>query len=290
VSRLIAAALIVTACGLAAQQRFTSGVGIVTMNVGVRHNGAPVTGLTAKDFRLTDGGIDQRFEVSLAASRPADITLLIDTSGSMAGTMDEMRAHVRAVANQLGSDDRLRLITFADDVREVFGFRPGRGPLPLESLQAGGWTAMYDALGLAFIHQPAADRGHLIVVFSDAIDSSSTIDLKMLSAMTRRSDAILHAFVEHPRGDVSRRIMPSRDQPPPPPIGAVADLTGGYATFMGADDDVPGAFRQALAEFRRRYVLTYAMPEPIRKGWHEVSVSIQREGIYEVKTRRGYVQ
>ena len=286
---LVAAAILVLA--VHAQQRFTTGVGVVTMNVAVRHNNAPAVGLTAADFQLTDGGIERPIEVSLAGSRPADITLLIDTSGSMDGTMKEMRAHVGDVARQLGPDDRLRLLTFADDVREVFGFRPGTGPLPLDALVAGGWTALYDALGLAFIHHPALDRGHLIVVFSDAVDSSSTIDISLLKELTRRSEAVLHTFVVRPRPlNVSRRVLPSRERPPAPPIGVVADLTGGYATFMDPDDDVPGAFRVALSDFRRRYVLTYAMPEPLRRGWHDVRVTIRREGNFEVRTRQGYVQ
>lgn len=280
-----------TMCTLAAQQRFRSDIGVVTMNVAVRVNNAPATGLTAADFKLVDDGIERRIEMSTAASRPADITLLIDTSSSMDGSMDEMRDHVRDVARQLGPDDRLRLLTFGDDVREVFGFRPGGSTPPLDTLTAGGWTALYDALGLALIHQPAPERGHLIVVFSDGVDSSSTIDLNTLKALTRRSEAVLHTFIDLPRPTtVSRRTLPSRETPPMPPIGAVADLTGGNVTFMGRDDDVPGSFREAITDFRRRYVLSYAMPEPVRAGWHDVKVTIRRDGNYDVRTRRGYIQ
>lgn len=284
-------AVIACVATLPAQQRFISSVGVVTMNVAVRFNGAPAVGLTAADFELRDGEIPQPISVSLAATRPADITLLIDTSSSMDGTMDEMRDHVRDVARQLGRDDRLRLITFGDDVREVFGFRAGDSTPPLETLTAGGWTALYDALGLALIHQPAPERSHLIVVFSDAVDSSSTIDLNMLKELTKRSDAVLHAFVDQPRPTtVSRRTLPSRELPPRPPIGAIADLTGGDVTFMGRDDDVPGGFREALTAFRTRYVLTYAIPEPVHAGWHQVKVTVKRPGNFEVRTRQGYVQ
>ena len=41
---------------LAAQQRFRTGVGVITMNVTVRRNNATAAGLTARDFRLTDYG------------------------------------------------------------------------------------------------------------------------------------------------------------------------------------------------------------------------------------------
>ncbi len=287
----LAATVAVSICGLSAQQRFLSSVGVVTMNVAVRLNGAPARGLTASDFELTDNFIARKVDVSLAASRPADITLLIDTSGSMDGSMEEMRDHVRDVARLLGRDDRLRLLTFGDDVREVFGFRAGDSTPPLDALTAGGWTALYDALGLALIHQPAPERSHLIVVFSDGIDSSSTIDLNTLKELTRRSDAVLQTFIDVPRPTtLSRRALPSRETPPRPPVGVIADLTGGNVTFMGRDDDVPGSFRAALAEFRQRYVLTYAIPEPVQSGWHNVTVTVKRPGNFEVRTRKGYVQ
>jgi VWFA-related protein len=276
---------------MAAQQTFRSGVDLVTMNVAVRRNGAMVTGLTARDFRLTDNGIEQRVEVSVADAVPADISLLIDTSGSMDGTMDDMRAQVRAVAKLLRPDDRLRLLTFAGDVREVFGFRASTDALPLDTLVAGGWTAMHDALSLAFIHQPAPDRSHLIVVFSDAEDSASTVDQPRLAELTRRTDAVLQLFVVAPRRPpASRRAPASRERAPMPPIAEIASLTGGDATLMAANDDVSDGFRKALSEFRRRYVLRYTTDGGRQTGWHEVHVAVTLRGDFEVRTRRGYVQ
>lgn len=274
---------------LAAQQAFKSGVDLVTMNVAVRRNGAMATDLRATDFRLTDNGISQQIDVSVAESMPADISLLIDTSGSMDGTMNEMRAQVRAIAKQLGPDDRLRLLTFSGDVREVFGFRTRTDDLPLDTLVAGGWTAINDALGLAFIHQPAPDRSHLIMVFSDAEDSASTIDLALLNDLTRRTDAVLHFFVVAPQRP-SRRAPINRERPPLPPIASVATLTGGDAVFMSADDDISDGFRTALRDFRRRYVLRYSAQGARQPGWHDVQVIVTKLGDFEVRTRRGYVQ
>jgi len=275
----------------ALRQRFQSSVGLVTMVVAVRQNNVPAAGLTAEDFRVIDNGRLQDIEVSTAESLPIDITLLVDTSGSMDGTMDELRAQVRAVARLLRPDDRLRLLTFAGDVREVFGFRASDGPLPLDSFVAGGWTSLYDALSLALVHQPAPGRGHFIVVFSDALDSASTIDLAMLQQQTRRSEAVLHVFVVSPRPDVIAPRMPAASERPPlPPVNAIADLTGGDTSFMRAGDDIAGSFRQALGDFRRRYVIRYSTQGAAQPGWHEVRVSIWRSGRFEIRTRQGYVQ
>lgn len=292
---LMRACLIAGAAGItthaAAQQRFRSAIDVVTMNVAVRLNGAPVAGLQASDFAVSDDHILQKIEVSAARDMPADITLLIDTSGSMDGTMNEMRDQVRAVARRIGADDRLRLVTFSGQVREVFGFRSGANDLPLDSLAAGGWTALNDALGLALIHQPAPERGHLILVFSDAIDSASTVDQATLEALTRYSEAMMRTFVVLPKPvNVSLRALPSRERPAMPPVGYLSTLTGGEATFMNAGDDISEAFKQALDEFRRRYVIRYTRQGFNHAGWHAVTIQVTREGNFEVRTRRGYVQ
>ena len=272
-----------------ADQTFRSGIALVTMNVAVRQSGAPVRGLQASDFEVTDNGIAQKVELTPMGAMAADITLLVDTSGSMDGTLDQLRNHLREVTTAVRHDDRIRVLTFADDVREVFGFRAGGVAPPLDALAAGGWTSLYDALSLAFIHHPTVDRGHLIVVFTDGIDSSSTIDLGTLRELTRRSEAVLDAFVMIPRPPRSR-AMPSRERPVKPPVGTIADLTGGGTEFIGASDDIPASFRAALDEFRRRYVLRYALPATSAGRWHDVRVTLKRPGSFEVRARQGYVE
>lgn len=235
-SAAIVIACVMCIAGARADQRFRSGVALVTMNVAVRLNGAPVRDLVASDFEVKDNYVRQKVELTPMGAMPADITLLVDTSGSMDGTLEQLRAHMRNVTQAVRHDDRIRFLTFADDVREVFGFRSGGSAPPMDALAAGGWTSLYDALSLAFIHHPASERGHLIVVFSDGIDSSSTIDLATLRELTRRSEAVLDMFVMSPRPTRSR-ALPSRERPEMPPIGAIADLTGGATRFIGATED-----------------------------------------------------
>ncbi|MEI6244831.1 MAG: hypothetical protein WCQ64_07265, partial [Acidobacteriota bacterium] len=100
-----------------ADQTFRSGIALVTMNVAVRQSGSPVRGLQASDFEVTDNGIAQKVELTPMGAMAADITLLVDTSGSMDGTLDQLRKHLREVTTAVRHDDRIRLLTFADDVR-----------------------------------------------------------------------------------------------------------------------------------------------------------------------------
>ena len=276
---------------LSAEQTFRSGVALVTMSVAVRQNDSPVRGLVASDFEVTDNSIEQKVELTPMGAMPVDITLLVDTSGSMDGTLDRLRGHLRNMSAQIRHDDRIRVLTVADDVREVFGFRVGGSAPPVEALTAGGWTSLYDALSLAFIHHPTVDRGHVIVTFSDGIDSSSTIDLATLGELAKRSDAVLYMFVMVPRPlSFSRRALPSRERPPMPAVAGIGTITGGATRFIEDADDIPSSFRDALDEFRHRYVLRYPVPAWAPGRWHDVKVAVKRSGNFEVRARQGYVE
>ncbi len=286
-------AIAVAACTLvvAAQERFRTDVAIVTLNVAVRQNGTPVRDLKATDFDVTDNGVHQDVELTPVGVMPADVTVLVDTSASMDATLEQTRAQLADIAKQLRHDDRVRVLTVADDVREVFGFRAGGSAPPMDALAAGGWTSLYDALGLALIHRPSRERGHLIVTFSDGIDSSSTIDLDTVTALARRSEAVVDLFVLVPKPLwQSPRALPSREEPTLPPVARLVQRTGGDTRVVRATDNIAAAFRDALTEYRRRYVLRYAMPAGAPGSWHDVKVAITQRGRFDVLLRDGYTQ
>lgn len=272
-----------------AQERFRSGVNVITMDVTVRSGGSPVRGLRSTDFVVIDTGVPREVEAIYADTLPVDVTLLLDTSGSMTGTLDALRKNIRDVASMLRIDDRLRVMTVADDVREVVPFQPARTPLALETLAAGGWTPLYDGLGLALLRRRVPDRGHLVVIFSDGEDSASTLSLDAVEDLARRSSAVVHVFGIGPARPPGRnpRLPDAR---PIPPVGRVAEATGGRAVSMRAGEDIPDGLRAALDDFRFRYVVTWAGDTTPVPGWHPVSMRITRPGKFDVRTRPGYVQ
>lgn len=75
--------------------------------------------------QVTDGD-DSRILVSLplpakTSSRPLDLWLLLDGSGSMAGSaIEQSREAVRAVASRLGEDDRIQVLRFGSDHVPLF--------------------------------------------------------------------------------------------------------------------------------------------------------------------------
>jgi Ca-activated chloride channel family protein len=121
--------------------------------------------------------------------KPANILLVLDTSGSMfeENRLDRAKAGLGAFFAGVGKQDSLGLTTFSDEIREVTPVGPfdAQGKAQLEglvkNLVAEGGTAFYDATLRAFdTVRPLADRDHItaVVLLTDGedTDSASTVD------------------------------------------------------------------------------------------------------------------
>src|SRR6185436_2911328 len=85
---------------LAAQSQTTirSRVDAVMVPVTVTEGNRPVAGLSSKDFELLDNNVPQEFTGVPAQSLPVDVTLVIDTSGSLQGkAIEQFKSDVRAI-------------------------------------------------------------------------------------------------------------------------------------------------------------------------------------------------
>src|SRR5206468_1304724 len=120
-------------------QTFRSGVDGIVVPVSVRSGNKAVAGLRADDFELRDNGVVQALQDVSAEKIPIDVTLLLDLSSSVDGPMlQRLKAAVADTAALLRGDDRIRLVAISQVLREVFGFRPKPGAMPLDALSAEG--------------------------------------------------------------------------------------------------------------------------------------------------------
>jgi von Willebrand factor type A domain len=199
IRKCLVLAAITMACaltGISAQQAPTtirSGVDVVLVPVSVTAGNRPVLGLTSSDFTLQDNGVAQDFTCAAGESLPVDVTLVIDTSGSMKGkALEQFNADVQRIAESLQPNDRLRLITFAGDATDVSGLQPGGVPFPLDRITGSGATSLYNALAAALIAFPQSDRPQLVFGFSDGLDNMSFLDASGLASLAGYSHAMLY--------------------------------------------------------------------------------------------------
>jgi VWFA-related protein len=309
VTRALAAALVAftaIAGGAGQQQRptFRSRTDLVSVDISITTDKRPVAGLALPDFELTDNGVRQKIELLDAETLPIDLSIVLDQSSSMARSFDSVKTDAREIAAMLRPSDRIRLITFAGDIKETVDFQPPAGDLSLHTLAASGSTSLFDAVAAAIVRRRDGERRHLMVVLTDGYDTSSLLGRDALDDLSRRSDAAIYAAVSRPSVPI---------YPPPPfrpqteplehrrtwmapmskagdetPLKVAVENTGGVWESLWSIGRAPAGVKRALDWFRSAYVARYRASGVAAGGWHELRIRVTRPGSYDVRARRGY--
>jgi len=268
-----------------AQERptFRGGIDMVSVGVSVHQHGQPVAGLRPQDFEVRDEGVLQEIVDATYEKLPVDVTVALDVSESVTGELlARMRAAVGQLSADLAAEDRLKLLTFNARIRRVLDFKDDRAAAPtaLTVASAGGSTALLDTLAVALMAPAAPDRRHLVIVFSDGIDTASVTPRATLLDLTRYTAATA-TFVLPAIGGLGAEA-PTRkfyDQ--------LAAETGGLVVSMQPNDDLGPTFRRVLADFRSSYVLHFTPTNVSPGGVHTLDVRVRRRGV-DVRARRAY--
>jgi len=125
--------------------------------------------------------------------KSASVVLVLDTSGSMNdnGKIQNAREGAKQLVNLLSDNDRLSLLPFnsrANWASQDLAIKTGRGDLlhTVDSLFAGGGTALYDSIDMAYQHLLEQNSGGdpnsilSIVVLTDGEDTESKLPLSQL--------------------------------------------------------------------------------------------------------------
>ena len=285
-------AVVALAATLRAQERptFQSRAAAVTVDVSVGDGRRVVAGLKAGDFELRDNGVPQTIEASSLEAIPFDLTLVVDTSGSLDGpALEQFRSDISTIAGMLTAQDRFRLITFATTGTDAFGWLPGAAAPPIEKIAAGGATAFYSTLGAVLARRTTAGRRHLVVAMSDGFDNVSALDEKDIHHLASVGDAVLHVILRRqssgprPNWGWVPRVGPGDTGE----LKEAAESTGGRLREVLPNASLLDEFRRALAEFRTSYLLWYTPQGVAPTGWHTLDVRV-KTGRYEIRARRGY--
>jgi VWFA-related protein len=308
-----AGVFVLAATSVATQQQpvFHAGADAVAVDVAVTRGRAPVLGLEAKDFRVLDNGVVQSIQAISMGAVPIDVTLVLDLAGSTASVWSVFRADVERMRGMLKPGDRLRLLGIGFGPRELVPMRPATEPLPANVITGGGTrTALHDSIFYALVRPSERERRQLVVAFTDGYDTGSILDGSRLPALAERADAVLHAVITAsppasvPEGQdrssttisggvvtdvtLSSSQMNTRARAWTASQNALfsaVDRTGGALHHVS---DRVVAFERVLADFRSSYVLHYTPRGVARPGWHEIKVTVPRQGGLSIRSRRGY--
>lgn len=155
-----------------------------------------VPGLTAEDFEAAESGESREVLAARPTTAPVNLVLLVDVSGSIENYVTFIRKAARAFVNTADPNDKISIILFNDDVKELTGFSTDRRKLSesLDTFDAGGATAYYDALGFTVtdVLRPFRGERTAIIVLSDGDDNRSFLPFDSLMGSIEESGALIY--------------------------------------------------------------------------------------------------
>ncbi|MBN2393616.1 MAG: VWA domain-containing protein [Anaerolineae bacterium] len=257
----------------------------VTLAVTVRDaNGVPVPDLEAFAFEINE----DRAPISrpiLAVETMANVDFLlsvvvvVDVSGSMEGQpLEDAQAAARALVDQLGANDRVAFIAFADAVNldvlneaRESAFTADHATVVglIDGLEATGSTPLYDALYKAVLWaQEALPGNRAIILLSDGIDEGH--GSSVASAETPIQEAI--------RAGVPIFTIALGDEIDQGYLERVARVTGGDYQEAPDSAQLTTHFLTVLDQLKQQYVLTYVSGLSADGADHRVQVNVAVKG------------
>jgi len=282
--------------GLPAQTpTFRSSASTVSVSASVKRGNNVVANLKAADFRLTDNGVAQTVDAIAIESVPIDVTLFLDTSGSTAGKLDEMKHDVQAIAAMLRRGDRFRLLTIGDGVTEAVPWAPAGTRVNVAFEPVSGISVIHDALMFGLLHPIEPGRRHLVVGMTDRRDCGSVIPASLLLDVAARSEAVMHLVdYEGSGGEGHSRVRSCTPRATPGGAGIIAEAaerTGGEVHAQSRwfrARTIEAAFKTIFDEFRQSYVLQYRPTGVDSRGWHAIAVTVPAIRAAIIHARQGY--
>lgn len=301
----IAVVLIGVMAATAAQQRFRSGVDVVTVDVLITRDGRPVTGLTVADFELRDNGVRQRVQSAVVEDVPLDVLVALDTSASVAGdALRHLKEAAAATIALLTARDQAALLCFNESIKVWVPWTSDQQAMTahIDAVQASGGTSLHDAAFAALtLASPRAGARRLVLLFTDGQDTTGWLPGQNVIEAARRTESVVYGFGLRRSADADAGyrldfrsgLQPRVPQMLPPALAEsfVEKLpveTGGRYIEVEDSSKLRDAFVDILTESRRRYVLTYTPTGVAAGGWHQLKVSLTRSA-GTVRARRGYI-
>ena len=138
--------------------------------------GRYIPDLKAEEFTVSEDNAEQKVAFFATVTEPFNVVLMIDTSAS--ATVEKLRdVQEAAVAftEQLREGDRVKVISFHDELQDLCDFTSDRGVLAtaIRSTRRGKGTRLYDAFDVAYRSLRRLKGRKAVIMLTDGVDSYS---------------------------------------------------------------------------------------------------------------------
>lgn len=159
-------------------------------------NNRAVADLKLADFEVSESGKEREIVSVVPTTAPFNLVLLLDVSGSVENYVDFIRKAARDFVNTAGANDKIAIIIFNEDVKTLATFTTNKGKLSesLDTFDAGGSTAYYDALAFTLVDTLRPLRGErtAIIALTDGDDNRSFLPFDSLLGSIQESGALIY--------------------------------------------------------------------------------------------------
>ena len=257
-------------------------------------NGRAIGGMKESDFTVYENGVQREVAKVVPTTEPFNLVLLLDVSGSVEERIEFIRKAARDFLRTASRQDRIAIISFRDDIQVISDFSTDRTMLSrkLDEIDAGGGTALYDALGYVLADTVKKLRGErtAVVILSDGDDNKSFVPFPaILEAITESGALIYPLYV--PSGLIPEASVP-RPEVTIDPLRTryltlttraheegqkLAQVSGGVYYPIRHLEELQRAYDDVVLQLRTAYTITYAS-NVNPSGNPRVRVRANREG------------
>lgn len=143
--------------------------------------GRYIADLTKDEFKVSEDGVPQDVAFFATVNAPFHVVLMLDTSASTKEKLGQIQQAAIAFVQQLDADDKVKVVSFDDEVRDLNDFTSDKAALRdlITRTRPGEGTKVYDAVQLSLNQLRVISGRKAIVIFTDGVDwhsDSSSFD------------------------------------------------------------------------------------------------------------------
>ena len=274
---------------LAAEQAptFRSGTQVVSLFATVLDaENRLVPDLTQGDFEVFDNDKGQPLIVFRSENLPITAVVMLDTSGSMTGTISLLKAAAEQFLLRLLPEDRAVVGAFNDKIEIGSGFTNNRDKLisDVKDLDYGNGTRLFDAVNESLNALRGIEGRRVILVFTDGDDTSSRVGRGTVLDRARAEEVMMYAIgLQSDYFDGVRMVRSKPDSG----LRRLADETGGGYFELKKTADLGPTFSRVAQELHSQYVIGFT-PTQLDNRVHKLRVTMKQPGL-TARARRSYV-
>jgi Ca-activated chloride channel family protein len=250
----------------------------------------PAPDLPKEAFQLFEEGVEQQInKFEPETSLPLDLAIMIDSSLSAHKEISfEQEAAAHFIRQVLRPGDRLSVFAFDENVTQVAAFSDKVADLQaaVRKIPAGAGTSIYDAvlLGSRALERRGDDRRRVIILVTDAGETTSRADFEAARKEAVLSNALLYTIVIRPVKNESGRNTAGEHA-----LETMTDTTGGAMFYPDTPQELGAIFDRIDRELRTQYLLAYyPTPRGPANTYRSIIVTVD-PSTYHVRHRKSYL-